>query len=176
MKMILARVGLIPDPEHLLGCVVLQSWQSWLLPVSGHPARIGRIIDIRALLTNATWRIGTPVVGPVRLLEASVVSNILPLSVHPIEGLVHGLGGVIPVLPNDAVGLLQELVLGGILPPVGQVSCVVVLPALVVKPVRYLVANHLCDMFTKRILVFAHPSNAAVVHVGRPVRAEEVAL
>ena len=58
----------------------------------------------------ALFAVCSPVISLVRLLEAPVVGNVLPLGVHPVEGLVHGLGGVVPVLPDDAVGSLQELV------------------------------------------------------------------
>ena len=61
--------------------VSLQPRQSGLLPVPAHPA----------------------VVGSVRLLDAAVVRNVLPLSVDAVEGLVDGLGCVVAVLPDDAV-------------------------------------------------------------------------
>ena len=49
-----------------------------------------------------------------------------------------------------------------LLPPVGQVAVLVELPALVVEAVGDLVPND--------------PADPAVVHVGRPVVAEKVAL
>ena len=103
-----------------------------------------------------------PVVGLVSLLDTSIVSNVLALCVDPVEGLVDRLGGVVAVLPDDAVGLLEELVLGGVVPPVGQVACVVVLPALVVEPVGDLVTNHLINNVTSvltcnDVLILTHP-------------------
>ena len=98
--------------------------------MSGDPARIG----LGFIAVGATF-ILLPVVGLVSLLDTSIVSNVLALCVDPVEGLVDCLGRVVAVLPDDAVGLLEELVLGGVVPPVGQVARVVVLPALVVEPV-----------------------------------------
>ena len=40
----------------------------------------------------------------------SVVGDILTLGVDPVELLVDGLGGVVTVLPDDTLGLVQELV------------------------------------------------------------------
>ena len=68
--------------------VMLHSRQSGLLSVSLHPA----------------------VVGPVGLLDASVVGDILSLGVDAVQGLVDRLSGVVPVLPDNTVGSVQELV------------------------------------------------------------------
>ena len=72
----------------LMLTVMLHSWQSWLLPVSLHPA----------------------VVGPVGLLDAPVVCDVLSLGVDSVEALVDGLSRVVAVLPDDAVRSVQELV------------------------------------------------------------------
>jgi hypothetical protein len=45
------------------------------------------------------------------------------LRINPVERLVNRIRRVVPVLPDDAVGLLQEPVLCLFLPPVGEVSC-----------------------------------------------------
>ena len=45
------------------------------------------------------------------LVLTSVVGNVLSLGVDPVELLVDGLRRVVPVLPDDALGLVQELVL-----------------------------------------------------------------
>ena len=41
----------------------------------------------------------------------SVVGDVLALGVDPVELLVDRLRRVVPVLPDDALGLVQELVL-----------------------------------------------------------------
>lgn len=72
------------------------------------------------------------------------------------------LGRVTPVLFDDARRLLQVPFLRLLRPPVHQVAGLVELPALVVEPVRDLVADHEPD--------------GAVVHVPRTVAGEERAL
>ena len=74
-------------PDLVLA-VVLHPWQSGLWSVSAHPA----------------------VVGPVGLLDPSVVRDVLSLRVDSVQALVDRLSRVVPVLPDDAVGSLQELV------------------------------------------------------------------
>ena len=101
-------------------------------------------------------------VGPVGLLDAAVVRNVLPLRVDAVQ-LQADLGRrVVAVLADDARGLVQELLLGLGLPPVPEVAVGVVLPALVVEAVRDLVADD--------------PADAAVVQVRGPILVEEDAL
>jgi hypothetical protein len=52
--------------------------------------------------------------------EKAMTTN---LRINPVERLVNRIRSVVPVLPDDAVGLLQEPVLSLFLPPVGEVSC-----------------------------------------------------
>ena len=60
----------------------------------------------------------------VRLFDASVVRDVLPLRVDPVEGeVLLWESRVVPVLPDDALGLVQELVHGRLVPPVLQVAC-----------------------------------------------------
>ena len=91
-------------------------------------------------------------VGSVRLLQAAVVRDVLPLSVDTVHiqrlpinlrelqqckiriamAWSH-LDGVVAVLVNDTLSLLQILFLGLRLPPVHQVTLAVLLTALVLR-------------------------------------------
>ena len=61
-------------------------------------------------------------VSPVCLLDAPIVGDIFPLSIDTVERLVNKRMSVVAVLPYDTIGSLQEVILGLLLPPVGQVS------------------------------------------------------
>ena len=61
-------------------------------------------------------------VSLVCLLDAPVVGDIFPLSIDTVERLVNKRMSVVAVLPYDTIGSLQEVILGLLLPPVGQVS------------------------------------------------------
>ncbi len=62
-------------------------------------------------------------VCPVRLLDPPVVGDVLPLGVDAVEGEPAQVGdGVVLVLTDDALRLLQVAGLGGGLPPVNQVA------------------------------------------------------
>ena len=53
-----------------------------------------------------------PLVRIVRLLYAAIVGNVLSLGVDPVEvDGDGGPGGVVAVLPDDALGLVQVVVL-----------------------------------------------------------------
>ena len=58
----------------------------------------------------------------VSLLEAAIVGDILALGVDAVEVHVDSVRGVVTVLPDDALGLLEELELRLGLPPVLQVA------------------------------------------------------
>ena len=115
--------------------------------MSGDPARIG----LGFIAVGATWMyswhvfflILLPVVGLVSLLNASIVSNVLALCVDPVEGLVDRLGRVVAVLPDDALRLVQVVLLRWPLPPVGEVPGRVERSALVVEAMSDLVPDNL---------------------------------
>lgn len=70
--------------------------------------------------------------------------------------------GVVSILMNDTLSSLDIFLLGLGRPPIDEVSMLIELPALVVKAVRYFVANDEAD--------------GAVIHVPRSIVAEESAL
>ena len=85
-----------------------------------------------------------PLVRIVRLLYAAIVCNVLSLGVDPVEvDGDGGPGGVVAVLPDDALGLVQVVVLRRPLPPVGQVPCRVKRPTLVVETMGNFVPDNL---------------------------------
>ena len=88
------------DPEHLLGAELGEAGQPRLLAVPLHPAAVG-------------------LVG---LLDAAVVGDVLALGVDAVEVDVDGLGGVVAVLPDDALGLGEVVLLSLGLPPLGEVT------------------------------------------------------
>ena len=95
-----------------------------------------------------------PLVGIVCLLYAAIVCNVLSLGVDPVEvDGDGGPGGVVAVLPDDALRLLQVVLLCGPLPPVGQVPCGIERPALVVETVGDLVPNNLNKIRVMSILM-----------------------
>ena len=89
------------DPEHLLGAELGEAGQPRLLPVPLHPAAVGLV----------------------RLLDAAVVGDVLALGVDAVEVDVDGLCGVVAVLPDDALGLGEVVLLRLRLPPLGEVTC-----------------------------------------------------
>ena len=93
-----------------------------------------------------------PLVRIVRLLYAAIVGNVLSLGVDPVEvDGDGGPGGVVAVLPDDALGLVQVVVLRRPLPPVGQVPCRVKRPTLVVETMGNFVPdnlNQICALTT----------------------------
>ena len=85
-----------------------------------------------------------PLVRIVRLLYSAIVGNVLSLGVDPVEvDGDGGPGGVVAVLPDDALGLVQVVVLRRPLPPVGQVPCRVKRPTLVVETMGNFVPDNL---------------------------------
>ena len=88
-----------------------------------------------------------PLVGIVCLLYASIVGNVFSLGVDPVEvDGDRGPGGVVAVLPDDALRLLQVVLLCRPLPPVGKVPCGIKRPTLVVETVGDLVPNNLNEI------------------------------
>ena len=80
----------------------------------------------------------------VSLLDATIVSNVLSLGVDPVQVDGDGRpGGVVAVLPDDALRLVQVVLLCRPLPPVGQVACGVKSSTLVVEAVGDLVPDNL---------------------------------
>ena len=104
--------------------VMLHSWQSRLLPVSLHPA----------------------VVSPVGLLDAPVVCDVLSLGVDSVEALVDRLSRVVAVLPDDALGLVQVILLCRPLPPVGKVPSRIKRTTLVVEAMGDLMSYNLINI------------------------------
>ena len=85
-----------------------------------------------------------PFVCIVRLLYSTVVRNILSLGVDPIQVDVDGgPRGVVAVLPDDALRLVQVVLLRWPLPPVGEVPGRVERSALVVEAMSDLVSDNL---------------------------------
>ena len=85
-----------------------------------------------------------PFVCIVRLLYSTVVRNILSLGVDPIQVDVDGgPRGVVAVLPDDALRLVQVVLLRWPLPPVGEVPGRVERSALVVEAMSDLVPDNL---------------------------------
>ena len=88
--------------------ILLEPRQARLLAVSVDPAGVGSVgfLDPCTALTISI--ILTIII--IIIVSTSVVRNVLALGVDSVESLVDRLGGVVPVLPDDALGLLQELV------------------------------------------------------------------
>ena len=85
-----------------------------------------------------------PFVCIVRLLYSTVVRNILSLGVDPIQVDVDGRPrGVVAVLPDDALRLVQVVLLRWPLPPVGEVPGRVKCSTLVVEAMSDLVPDNL---------------------------------
>ena len=85
-----------------------------------------------------------PFVCIVRLLYSTIVRNILSLGVDPIQVDVDGgPRGVVAVLPDDALRLVQVVLLRWPLPPVGEVPGRVERSALVVEAMSDLVSDNL---------------------------------
>ena len=92
-------------------------------------------------------------VGIVRLLDATIVSNVLSLGVDPVQvDGDRGPGRVVAVLPDDALRLVQVVLLRRPLPPVGQVACGVKSSTLVIEAMGDLVPNNL-----RRIYYILYP-------------------
>ena len=85
-----------------------------------------------------------PLVRIVRLLYATIVSNVLSLGVDPVQvDGDRGPGRVVAVLPDDALRLVQVVLLRWPLPPVGEVPGRVERSALVVKAMSDFVPDNL---------------------------------
>ena len=119
------RIG---DEEHLLWCELGQSWESWFC----------------SLALNGV------LVSPERLVDPSVVRDVLPLGVLPVQvGVLlpqdgDQLGhGVVAILVNEALGLAAKSSNGFLRPPRGKTASAIVLATLVVEAVGDLVSNHL---------------------------------
>ncbi len=82
---------------------------------------------------------------PERLLEPSVVGDVLPLRHPPVDGQVDLLQLVLRVLVHDAGGGLAKVPDRLVVPPLLEVALLVELAALVVKAVGDLVADYHAD-------------------------------
>ena len=83
----------------------------------------------------------------VRLLYAAIVGNVLSLGVDPVEvDGDGGPGGVVAVLPDDALGLVQVILLCRPLPPVGKVPSRIKRTTLVVEAMGDLMSYNLINI------------------------------
>ena len=88
-----------------------------------------------------------PLVRIVRLLYAAIVGNVLSLGVDPVEvDGDGGPGGVVAVLPDDALGLVQVILLSRPLPPVGKVPSRIKRTTLVVEAMGDLMSYNLINI------------------------------
>ena len=92
--------------NYLVRRVLSKSWKPLLLAVSAH---VG-IISPVSLLDSCNRKVLQPLLDKALVLT-SIVGDVLALGVDPVELLVDSLRRVVPVLPDDALGLVQELVL-----------------------------------------------------------------
>ena len=97
------------NQSHLVRRVVLKSWKFLLLAVSAH---IGVVSSVSLLNSCNRQVLNTSFLTEQQefIFLTSVVGDVLPLGVDPVELLVDGLGGVVTILPDDTLGLVQELV------------------------------------------------------------------
>ena len=84
----------------------MKSWKSLLLAVSAYIGIVGPVslLDSYKIKSSSTFL-------DKAFVLTSVVGDVLALGVDPVELLVDSLRCVVPVLPDDALGLVQELVL-----------------------------------------------------------------
>ena len=88
-----------------------------------------------------------PFVCIVRLLYSTVVRNILSLGVDPVQvDGDRGPCGVVAVLPDDALGLVQVILLSRPLPPVGKVPSRIKRTTLVVEAMGDLMSYNLINI------------------------------
>ena len=124
----------------------IQLGQTWVITTSNVRQQGKPLLELLSCKKVA------PSVRIVRLLYAAIVGNVLSLGVDPVEvDGDGGPGGVVAVLPDDALGLVQVVVLRRPLPPVGQVPCRVKRPTLVVETMGNFVPdnlNQICALTT----------------------------